>query len=890
MPDLKDMIFSSRRTLYVPSGNENNAILAATAVRNLEGLGFTIDQKGFLALASASKEDISSWYYDTTEKLNKITGNDQEHRLFYPNFPDEVMNKDSVSLFVDQMCHYWFGIDPEGVNKKASIQSLEEHPVKVLKTVSSEKEVADEARDIFRNLLKTKQNLSESERKNILNVYMNNVPNWTDDATTVTNRRNLSYLYAKAITEGKDIRFLPSLTTGDIMMLTKYLSLIKNGEDLDSLDFEKVNDSKVANLPRFQRKMICALLDKQKNLEEDIARDKAQWKAIFRRLHAGEYKKYENLQGVVEKVRRGDSLSTFYSRIENAYKKGDIDTLLKLYKQRPGEMIKSANRLVYFASTHFLDEEALEDTLKTFSEAFPKCRMEDLINLDQYFNARVREDYMPIHNVKGKFYTSDLDRVNHLDPDVIKKIQEIIKESIVEQLKGKDSLGNVYIAPELYKIPLPQDRDGASESLSNYAKGTKIPIERNEEGNPKNIRLAMYFGDNGRSRWDNVVDISVAFYAKDDKSMNCKGYLAWFTHGRKNFGCYHSGDWIGAGTDGAYECIDLNLNSLKEHGITHVMFHANVWSGGTFSQEKVTFGWQERDELTKSNQFDVKAVKQHSLLSGNAMGIIPGILDVEKGEIIWTDYLDHTAKGQSTVREASQLFPALFERYGHQDRLSMGEMVEMHIKANGGEIIDAIQTTDKTAENIFTLSPIKDVPEGCHNITATEQDTWIGKMMTAYQPEETLTRENEYSKMVMNMMNGPDKPDVSKDISQTKEVLYSMFHKEDELSIPKAEATTPEKDSFRSLAENVETKEQEIRDEYFKKFGFESFAADLAVEEMREEEYSRYPGLRDYMETKDSEMDERKNDLQQDVNDHDFGEWDEGITEEDLDFDFNPEW
>lgn len=56
------------------------------------------------------------------------------------------------------------------------------------------------------------------------------------------------------------------------------------------------------------------------------------------------------------------------------------------------------------------------------------------------------------------------------------------------------------------------------------------------------------------------------------------------------------------------------------------------------------------------------------------------------------------------------------------------------------------------------------------------------------------------------------------------------------------------KNVFESIVKEMEKKAQEIKEEYKEKFGFESYAAEWAVEEMRSEYFDTIPGLEAYVE------------------------------------------
>ena len=315
---LKQIIFDNRQILAVPYGNEDNKDYALTAIRNLLDYGYTIDEAGINLLMTASKDDITNWYLDTVKKINEVTGNRHKYKPFYPNFPNEVMKMSDAEIFLNQIIHYITGYLPEGEDEKSNIKSLEEHKVNVFKSVKDDKkEMTDIANECFTNRLKSKQTPSPKEMDKLINPFINNDEYWTKKATNVENRQLLSYLYTKAIKENKSTDNMPKLVTNDYLRIAKYFTKLKIFYNLNNLS---LNDSRITNIPRYMRKFIAEGLNKQTNLEEDIARNKTEWKILFKYMHVGEYPEYENIYNISKKLRNNERLETYYGRVEKAFK------------------------------------------------------------------------------------------------------------------------------------------------------------------------------------------------------------------------------------------------------------------------------------------------------------------------------------------------------------------------------------------------------------------------------------------------------------------------------------------------------------------------------------------------------------------------------------------
>lgn len=817
---LKDIIFYARKVITVPSGNEDNGMLAMTALKNLSDYGFVIDREGLDKLKTASKEDITDWYYKTADVLNEMAGGNHEYHPFYPNFPEQVIEMSELELFIDQITHYFtvaigdivgdsnLTWTPGGENEKAKIKSLEEHPLKVIPTVGENDKAAiyDMAKDVFRNTLKSKLTPSAGDTKNIINAYMQANSQWTKEATTIENRQVLSYLYTKAVVDKLDTKAMPSLVTNDYMRIAQNYSWMKENNATEIQDFNDVNEKeanggvkqgRVSSLPNAMRKFIANGLEGQKNLEEDIARNKEQWKAVFRIIHVGTMPYFTRLNDVAFKLRNNEPLSTFYSRIDKLYAEGKYSEAVDLYATRPGEFIKNLNKMLTVNAGE--NQEAVKEYAKHLVEkskdVFAKTRPEDLIRLVTYLNSRTREDRLPVHNVKGVLVQTD--KVNTPLPQKTADVFiALAKDGIAEQIKTGKSYGKVYIDPKLAKAPLPTEVTDSAGAMNAYPRGTRLAIEQNENGEPKNFRAFIWWTNIEKTSTEEFLknhpdfakevaervkrypdydveeaiedylrvdlDLSVNYFKKDPDApgrTNYQGAVAYHSgYKLEGSAIVHSGDVTNgglAGGAGVTEYIDCNIQKCRELGIDYIQLYVNSFTGQKFGEIPCLGGWQEREELDKSMQFDIKAVKQTSELSKNSAGVNTAIIDVQAGEIIWVDAPNLSARRASNSINAINNMDLMLERYARGDQMSMLEMAELAVKTNGGEIVDNIEEAD----TVFSLDEVENVTEGQRVITAKNQDIWLGEFMSPQTIEEEsieletdaetdVTEENETEEVV----------------------------------------------------------------------------------------------------------------------------------------------
>ncbi len=728
---------------------------AVMAISNLEGIGFAIDKKGFDRLVIAHKDEITEWYMDTYRKCLESAGGDKVHKPFYPNFPNDYIDHSDINKIIVQLAHYWFGYRPDEKNEKEGIKSLEKHPVKVLKTIQ-ESEVEEAAEDVFKNLLSTKMNLPPHEAKCVLLPYISNVDDWTNKATVVGNRNTLCFLYALAMQSGKNTDQMPQLVTNDVLRIAKALGYMKS-EDISSkggllIALEKTLYTDLFPIVPLKRSQYRALIkhlakeDKGINakrlaLEDDFARDKEGWKIFLKHAHIKDPKngydgeKYMPLQMAAENLYH-NNITTYYSRVEKAFKEGNLQKVLQIYQERPGEFIKNINRLLTTqigADNESKVADFLQNFLETCDKTFPKMRVEDLYSLDEYLRSRTRENRLAIHNIKGSLYLDDKE-YTPLPKDFLSLMEKKIKNAISEQITEEGSLKSIYVDPKLKDMAAPgKDRQTTSSSLNAYTRGSKLDMEKNEDGTMKNARMFIWW----TNREDgHRVDVDLSFNAYD-KNKKLVTHLGFSNSDATKYNCHHSGDITDGGEyggKGATEYLDIDTETLRKNGIRYLMPVVNSYSGGHFKDLNCQFGWMEREELDKTEQFDITAVKQKTEIGIDADYANMAIMDLEEGKIIWTESPNYNIQSGHSALSGAKDVEILLDKYGNGDRMNMYEMVEMAKEAKGWVEIDE----PSEADIVFSVDIYKDAKEGQQNITAKEQDIWIKLFMTATIPDERV--------------------------------------------------------------------------------------------------------------------------------------------------------
>ena len=723
---------------------------ALMAIKNLESIGYTIDKQGFLSLINQNKDDIADWYFDISKDITASVSADKIHKPFYPNFPDDYIDHNDIQKVLDQIMHYWTGYRPVGEDKKTGIKSFEEHPLKVLKTVDIN-DLVPEVDKIFENLTASKMNLSNDDYYNFVIPYTFASDDWNKKVSNIENRETMCTLYSIAMMQDKSTSDFPKFVTNDVLRVAQKLSSAKRFErDYPDID---TKEEKLTALPkRYYRELIKNLATpagvsdryKQLNLEDDFARNKEAWKVLLQHAHIkGEKtynsKEYDALKAAHDSLCK-NSLKTYYGRVEEAFKDKNMPEVLKIYKERPGEFVKNINRILTVADKEGLGSEFMKDFTDNLKETISKVRTEDLFSLYEYLNSRTREDRMPVHNVKGNLYLSDKE-YSVMPKEFVDTFNQIIVNEIKAQIRTDWSDKKVFVDPELEKMKVPgKDKSESSASTNTYTKGSIIDIEKNENAQPKNVRLFVWWTNQDKPFSSVDIDLSINLYDADKNKVASLGYSR--TDGN-SYGCHHSGDITDGGDFngvGATEYIDMNMDMLKSKGIKYVAAYVNCFSGDTFNELNCQFGWMERSELDKTEQFDARAVKQKSELMAKSRGIIPIIVDVEKGNVLWLDMPDFHIQGAQNVNNFKG-FDYIMDKYCNNDRMNMYELAHIAANANGASLTNDI----KEADIIFSVDNYEEKEENQTVITAKNQDVWIKEFMTPKNISADKIKEKEPS-------------------------------------------------------------------------------------------------------------------------------------------------
>ena len=433
-----------------------------------------------------------------------------------------------------------------------------------------------------------------------------------------------------------------------------------------------------------------------KQAAENMNPKRGMWVRMIRALRLGEYsrkKGFEHLAEILDVFYRQDYV-TWQGRVDKARTENDADKVLDLLKERPGMFA----RCLFATMLRF----GHDKVLAAFEEIADKLPARLLLSLDnaaeEYFNPAVIRLARPITGVTVEIERNPL---LELYDDAARKamadgVDGLYRSSMARRFAAhKTEAKTIFIDPALFNIPVSVgDRSTTIQDTSCALMGTRFPVEGNA------VRLFLQWGKGLPSQYLDM-DLSCRIALPYNEIVECAFYNLTCV------GAKHSGD-IRAIPDmvGTAEYIELSLPELEEAGATYVTFTCNAYSVGALSPNLMV-GWMDSAypmEVSEENgvAYDPSCVQHIVRISeGNlSKGLVFGVLDVAKREIIWLE-MPFTSQTLQTLDSAS--VKALLHKL--EAKLSIGELLEMKAKAQNLAMVDKAENADESYTYEWALNP-----------------------------------------------------------------------------------------------------------------------------------------------------------------------------------------
>lgn len=429
---------------------------------------------------------------------------------------------------------------------------------------------------------------------------------------------------------------------------------------------------------------------------ENMNPKRGMWVRMIRALRMGEYSRKKGMEHLAEiiDVFYNQSYSTWQGRVDKARIENNADKTIDLLKERPGLFARGLfATMLRFGSKR---------VLAAFDEVADKLPARLLLSLgnaaESYFDLNATRLARPITGGTVSIESNKLLALyNETERQkMASDVMDVYKESMVRRFAAKKTEAKtIYIDPALYKIPVGVgDRATTIQDTSCALMGTRFKVEGDA------VRLFLQWGKglhaqpldmdlSCRITFDNYTTDECAFY-----NLSCVG-------------AKHSGDIRSIPEMvGTAEYIELSMPDLLAAKAKYVMFTCNAYSCGTLSPNLVV-GWMDSAYPMQLSEetgvaYDPSCVQHMVRISESNLskGLVFGVLDVEKREIVWLEmpFTSQTIQGADSM-SAEALLSKL------EAKLTIGELLDWKAMAQNLEPVVTAQEADEAYTYEWALNP-----------------------------------------------------------------------------------------------------------------------------------------------------------------------------------------
>ncbi|OBR68076.1 cytoplasmic protein [Paenibacillus oryzae] len=604
----------------------------ASAMKNIERLGFTFSKSLMAVLGTQSVEAFTAFYMELEGQLKEMVGAKHTYKPMYPDFPKQVMDMSDAELYLEAMLHYY----------TLELPFEEDSPkTKALQTEASQKaelsqkpraktaklnviELGDKT-DFFnsiKDVIGSKSSISPTDKEHLAFVI-----EMEDDVSEllpqeIPLKENVGFVVGLLMKFGK--------ATGE--EIGKYFKtatdVLRLATALSDGDVSLAANTVYRKFKRSERKFMLSLLEQCGTIVEDMLRYRNRWIRLGEILHPSEYRsRYPKSADAFDILRSGQTVDTFGGRVEQALRWHNPRLAAELLAERPGEF---ARRLDHLLRVH---EEPYE-VIILFSDLAGKVSTPVLLQVMAHFGGRLSKNawrtFFPKGNVAKAVAIKN--ELPCLAADICESVVSLCREALLDRFAKLPSLGKVYIDERLREHNVPFAMRSASKSLRTLSRGSRLAMP---EGNT--IRFFLWWKEglaNGVYTDRVDIDLSAVMYNSKWEYME---HISYTNLRSAKYKAAHSGDIVTA-PKGACEFIDIDIPSVLQYGGRYVVASLNSFTSHPFCDLPECYaGWMMRRRPDSGEIFEPATVADKIDLAADTQISIPVILDLQKRQVIWCD-------------------------------------------------------------------------------------------------------------------------------------------------------------------------------------------------------------------------------------------------------------
>ncbi|RXZ80940.1 cytoplasmic protein [Paenibacillaceae bacterium] len=606
----------TRKLSVVPGQHILPQTYIATAMKNIEYLGFTFSKQLMDVVQTLSVAEFTALYREVVSGLESLVGANVIFKPMYPGFPQQVMMANEAELYINAVLHYVTLGMPAYVKEERS-PLLDQIDLEVIELGSGE-----QFDGIIRNLIQSNVSISATDKEDIewaIAAY--------DEMTTllpdeIPLKENVGFV----------VHALLKYNKASTMQISKYFKtatdVLRLAVALSDGDVSLAANTKFRKFKRSERRLLLGLLDQCGNIVEDMLRHKQRWIRLGEILHPAEYRgRYSNCCDAFHKLRNNLPVETFRGKVEEALRYRNIDWAVELLQQRPGEFARRLDHLLRISADYAL-------IIAKFDEAAQQVSTPVLLQVLEHFKRRDEQHELRTFFPKGNVAkaTAVQNTLPAIDTDACAAVVQLCRSTLIDRFAQLPPLGNVYVEEQLQQYLVPFSQRSASKALRTIVRGSKLAMPEGDT-----IRFFLWWkegkvGGQPTGRVD--IDLSAVMY---DEKWQYIEHISYTNLRSSKYKAAHSGD-ITSAPHGACEFIDIDIPSVIQYGGRYIVTSLHVFTGQPYCNLPECFaGWMMRKRPASGEIFEPATVRDKIDLAADTRIAIPVVIDLVERTLIWTD-------------------------------------------------------------------------------------------------------------------------------------------------------------------------------------------------------------------------------------------------------------
>ncbi|PQP86464.1 TerD family protein [Paenibacillus sp. AR247] len=590
----------------------------ASALKNIEALGYTFSYALLRAVQDLSKAQFEALYQQLVADLQVMVGAHVKFKPMYPDFPMQVMEHSDAELYLNAIYHY-LTLDVPAYGHADRLPLEDEGNLKVIDLGSRA-----EFMSLISRLIQAKGSISDRDKQDI------------DDVIAFAGADDLEVLLPDDIPFKENAAFIAaSLMKHDKANLEQIGRYFRTATDVLRLaaawsdgDVSLAEATRFRKFKRRERRLLLGLLEKCQSITEDMLRYKERWIRLGEILHPSEYKhRFRRCEEAFDVLRNDKPFTTFNGSVELAFQFRNVWTLIDLLMQRPGELARRLDHLL--RST-----EHTEYVVLAFGEVVKEVSTPVLLQVKNHFARRRERQQLRVFFPKGNVAKAFALRNNlpEIDEEACRDIVQLCEQALIGRFSALPPLGKVYVDKRLQSYLVPFSGRSASKALHTIVRGSRVPMAEGDT-----IRFFSWWKEglvDGKPTGRVDIDLSAVMYDRDWQYVE---HISYTNLRSSKYRAVHSGDIVTA-PQGACEFIDLHIPSIVDYGGRYIVATLHSFTSQPYCDLPECFtGWMMRKKPGSGEIFELGTVANKIDVTADTQIAIPVILDLVERTVIWTD-------------------------------------------------------------------------------------------------------------------------------------------------------------------------------------------------------------------------------------------------------------